>query len=279
MNRKLLHNAALYGASIVLAFFTLAPLIWLVIMSISSPKDLTTVPLNWVPSELDFSRYVQLFDWEDGSGKRFLMALRNSILTSGGATLVALTLAIPAAYAFSRRQAPMLLLFLFLATIMMPPITYVLPLYQTFGNFGLLNNIITLLAVYCALLLPFAVWLMKSNFDVLPVEIEHAAFIEGASTQFTLRRVVLPLVAPAIVATAMLSFLVAWDEFFYALIFTSDLSSKTLPIAIADFAAGRVTDYGVIAAVGVLATLPPAILAVFFQRFIVSGLVAGSVKG
>lgn len=279
MDRKFLYKSALYSASLVLAFFTLAPLSWLIIMSLSNPKDLTTVPLNWIPSEVDFSRYVQLFDWENGSGQRFLMALRNSILTSGGATIVALVLAIPAAYAFSRRQAPMALLFLFLATIMMPPITYVLPLYQTFGSFGLLNNIITLLAVYCALLLPFAVWLMKSNFDVLPVEIEQAAFMEGASTQFTLRRVVLPLVAPALVATAMLSFLVAWDEFFYALIFTSDLSSKTLPIAIADFAAGRVTDYGVIAAVGVLATLPPAILAVFFQRFIVSGLVAGSVKG
>ncbi len=279
MKHSSLQKTSLYAASFVLAFFTLAPILWLVIMSVSSPKDLTTVPLAWIPSQLDFSRYVQLFDWDNGSGQRFLMALRNSILTSGGATLVALFLAIPAAYAFSRRRAPLSLMFLFLATIMMPPITYVLPLYEVFGKLGLLNNIITLLIVYCALLLPFAVWLMKSNLDVLPVEIEHASFIEGASTIYTLRRVVLPLAAPAIVATAMLSFLVAWDEFFYALIFTSDLSSKTLPIAIADFAAGRVTDYGVIAAVGVLATLPPAFLAIFFQRFIVSGLVAGSVKG
>ncbi|MBU0801547.1 MAG: ABC transporter permease subunit, partial [Alphaproteobacteria bacterium] len=105
------------------------------------------------------------------------------------------------------------------------------------------------------------------------------SMVEGASTFHTLRRVILPLALPAIAATFMLSFLAAWDEFFYALIFTSDLTAKTLPVAIADFTAGRVTDYGVIATVGVLASLPPAVVAMCFQRFIVSGLAAGSVKG
>ncbi|MEE9454056.1 MAG: carbohydrate ABC transporter permease [Paracoccaceae bacterium] len=279
MKRRPLHSVLLYTAVLFLAIFTLAPLVWLVLMSISTPTDLTTVPLNWIPSQIDLSRYAQLLNINDGSGARFLAALRNSMLTAGGATLIALIVAIPAAYAFTRRGAPMILLFVFLATIMMPPITYVLPLYQIFGSFGMLNNTVTLIIVYCALLLPFATWLMKANLDVLPIEIEHAAFMEGASTITTLRRVVLPLALPAIAATGMLSFLVAWDEFFYALIFTSDMSAKTLPVTIADFAAGRVTDYGVIAAVGVLATLPPAILAIAFQRFIVSGLVAGSVKG
>jgi len=279
MKRSLTATIGLYAAAIGLTLFTLAPLVWLVLMSISSPTDLTSVPLRWWPSEVDLSRYGTLLDLQDGSGQRFLSALRNSLFTAGGATLIALAVAIPAAYAFSRRGASLALLFAFLATIMMPPITYILPLYETFGGFGLLNKPVTLIVVYCAMLLPFACWLMKTNIDVLPVEIEQAAYMEGASTAFTLRRVVLPLALPAIAATCMLSFLVAWDEFFYALIFTSDLSAKTLPVAIADFSAGRVTDYGVIASVGVLATLPPAILAICFQRFIVSGLAAGSVKG
>lgn len=279
MKRSPLQSLFLYAAVLLLAFFTLAPLIWLLLMSISSSADLTTVPLNWIPGEFDWSRYQALLDLEEGAGRRFLSALRNSLLIAACATAIALIVAIPAAYAFSRRNASMILLFGFLATIMMPPITYVLPLYEIFGSVGMLNKKLTLIAVYCAMLLPFAVWLMKANFDILPVEIEHAAFMEGASTAFTLRRVVLPLALPAIAATAMLSFLVAWDEFFYALIFTSDNTSKTLPVAIADFSAGRVTDYGVIASVGVMASLPPALLAICFQRFIVSGLTAGSVKG
>lgn len=279
MKRNILQSIGLYSAVLLLALFTLGPLIWLVLMSVSSTADLTMVPLRWIPSEFDWSRYARLLDFEDGNGRRFLLALKNSLITAGGATVLALLLAIPAAYAFARRGAAMALLFAFLATIMMPPITYVMPLYQIFGQLRILNSSVTLIVVYCALLLPFATWLMKANLSILPVEVEHAALMEGASTLYTLRRVVLPLALPAIAATAMLSFLVAWDEFFYALLFTSDLTAKTLPVAIADFAAGRVTDYGVIASVGVLATLPPAFLAICFQRFIVSGLVAGSVKG
>lgn len=279
MKRSGLHSLFLYLGVLLLAYFTLAPLAWLLLMSVSSPNDLVQVPLNWWPSEVDFSRYAALFNLHEDQGLRFLAALRNSLIAAGGATLIALIIAVPAAYAFARRGASMVLLFGFLATIMMPPITYILPLYQVFGSFGMLNNLTTLVIVYAAMLLPFAIWLMKANLDVLPIEIELAAFVEGASTIYTLRRIVLPLALPAIAATAMLSFLVAWDEFFYALIFTTDMSAKTLPVAIADFAAGRVTDYGVIATVGVLATLPPALLAILFQRFIVSGLVAGSVKG
>lgn len=279
MRRSLLQSVLLYACVVLVALFTAGPLLWLVTMSISAPTDLTEVPLRWIPSEVDFSRYQTLLDLNDGSGERFLSALRNSILTAGGATILALLLAVPAAYSFSRRNASMVLLFAFLATIMMPPITYILPLYSTFSSLGMLNKTLTLIVVYTAMLLPFATWLMKSNIDVLPIEVEQAAFMEGASTAYTIREVVLPLALPAIAATAMLSFLVAWDEFFYALIFTNDLSAKTLPVAIADFSAGRVTDYGVIATVGVMATLPPAILAICFQKFIVSGLVAGSVKG
>jgi multiple sugar transport system permease protein len=113
----------------------------------------------------------------------------------------------------------------------------------------------------------------------LPLEVEEAARIDGANTLGIIWYVVIPLAKPALGAAALLAFLSAWDEFFYALIFTSDLRAKTLPVAIADFAAGRATDYGLVSAVGVLAALPPTIFAVLFQRSLVSGLSAGSVKG
>lgn len=280
MRRPFWQSLLIYCSAGLILLVTLAPIAWLVLMSVSSSQDLITVPLPWIPKHWDFSKYAQLLDMTGYITENpFLMALRNSLIAAFGSTLLALVAAIPAAYAFSRRNGPMALLFLLLATYMMPPITYVLPLYTLFSDIGMLNNPVTLIAVYCTMLLPFATWLIKSNLDVLPVEVEHAATVEGAGTMRTLVSVVLPMIRPVLMAAAMLSFLIAWDEFFYSLIFNSDLRGKTLPVAIADFAAGRVTDYGLIASVGVLASLPPTFLAVFFQRHLVQGLAAGSVKG
>lgn len=280
MRRPLYQTALIYLAVAVLAFVTLAPIAWLFIMSIANPTDLVTVPLKWIPSHPDFSRYGKLIGLTgDIAENPFLNALKNSLIAAVGATLVAIVVSTLAAFGFARRNAPQALLFLMLATFMMPPITYVLPLYSVFSDLRLLNTPFTLVVVYCSMLIPFAAWLLKSNFDAFPGEIEQAAMIEGAGTLRILREVVLPIARPALVAAAMLSFLVAWDEFFYALLFTSDLRGKTLPVAIADFAAGRVTDYGVIAAVGILATLPPTAIALLFQRHLISGLSAGGVKG
>jgi multiple sugar transport system permease protein len=273
-------SIAIYAAALLLAVVTLAPLLWLFIMSIMEPRELLAVPLKWLPQVPDFSRYGRLLGFTGEIAENpFLNALRNSLIASGGASLLALAVSALAAYSFTRRNAPIIILMLMLATFMMPPITYILPLYTMFSRIGLLNNPLTLVAVYCTLLIPFASWLLKANFDVLPAEVEDAAAIDGAGTMTILTRIVLPMARPALLATGMLSFLVAWDEFFYALIFMSDLRGKTLPVAIADFAAGRVTDYGLIAGVGVLASLPPAVVAVLFQKNLVSGLAAGSVKG
>jgi multiple sugar transport system permease protein len=280
MRRTLLQSILIYAAAVLLAMVTLAPLAWLFIMSIMEPKELLALPLQWLPAHPDFSRYARLLGFTGEVAQNpFLNALRNSLVAGLGSTLVALVVSTIAAYAVARREISTVVLMLMMATYMMPPITFVLPLYTTFSGFGLLNNPLTLVAVYCTMLIPFASWLMKANIDVLPVEVEQAAAIDGAGTFTMLTQVVLPMARPALLATGMLCFLIAWDEFFYALIFMSDLRGKTLPVAIADFAAGRVTDYGLIAAVGVLASLPPALVAVVFQKNLVSGLAAGSVKG
>lgn len=280
MKRSTLQTCLIYLAAITVAVVTLAPLLWLFIMSVASSKDLMTIPLKFIPEQFDFSRYSLLLGLEgDLTPNPFLNALRNSIIAAVGATTIAIACAIPASYAFSRRNAPQVLLFVMLATFMMPPVTYILPLYTMFSDLGTLNNPFTLVAVYCTMLLPFATWLIKSNLDVLPVEVEHAATVEGAGTLRIIWSIVLPMAKPALIAAAMLSFLLAWDEFFYSLLFNSDLRGKTLPVAIADFAAGRVTDYGLIAAIGILASIPPTLIAVFFQKHLVHGLAAGGVKG
>jgi len=281
--RKLIWAIFIYSAVTVLMIVTLAPLVWLFIMSVSSTADLTSLPIHWVPDQWDFSRYAKLLTNAAGAdtavSTAFIAALRNSVIAAGGATAIAMLTAIPAAYSAARYPGKMPLLYGMIGTYMMPPVTYVLPLYIAFSVLGVLNNIGALVAVYCTMLLPFTTWLLKSNFDAVPREVEEAARIDGANTLGIIWYVVIPLAKPALGAAALLAFLSAWDEFFYALIFTSDLRAKTLPVAIADFAAGRATDYGLVSAVGVLAALPPTIFAVLFQRSLVSGLSAGSVKG
>lgn len=282
--RKLLQAALIYAAVAALVFVTLAPLAWLFIMSVSSTRDLTSLPIHWVPDEWDFSRYARLLSPQaigdqSSVSVEFLSALRNSVIAAGGATAIAMLTAIPAAYSVARYQGKMPLLYGMIGTYMMPPVTYILPLYIAFSALGLLNTVASLVLVYCTMLLPFTTWLLKSNFDAVPKEIEEAARIDGSGTLGIIWYVVVPLAKPALGAAALLAFLTAWDEFFYALIFTNDLRAKTLPVAIADFAAGRATDYGLVSAVGVLAALPPTVFAVLFQRSLVSGLSAGSVKG
>lgn len=278
IRRRTLQGLLLYAAVLLFAAATLAPLAWLFLMSVSSPLDLSTVPLRWLPREWDFSRYARLLSLE-GAGQTFLLALRNSCLVALSATTVAMLAAIPAAYSFARFPGRMGLLYVTLAVYMLPPVAFVLPLYALFSALGWLNSGLSLVLVYCSILLPFATWLLKNNFDALPIDIEQAARVDGAGLLGVIWHVTLPLARPALGATALFALMLAWDEFFYALIYTNDLRAKTLPVAISDFAAGRSTDHGLISAVGVLAALPPVLAALLLQRSLVSGLAAGGSKG
>ncbi len=280
MRRSLTATILVYAAAAVFVASILAPVAWLFIMSISDANDLTTIPLRWIPEQPDFSRYARLFSLEEGSaGLAFLSALRNSVIVAVSATAIALAAGIPAAYSFSRFPGRMPLLYAVIVTYMMPPVALILPLYKVFSALGLLNNVTSLIIVYCTILLPFVTWLMKSGFDSVPVEIEQAASIDGANLFQILTRITLPVAAASAGAAALFALLLAWDEFFYALLYTSDTRAKTLPVAIADFAAGRATDYGLISAVGLLAALPPVLIGFFLQKSLLSGLSAGSVKG
>ncbi len=279
--RDILPTVLTYTAVVVLVVTTLAPLIWLFIMSISSTPELTAVPLRWIPSHADFSRYGRLLSVAAHSaGEEFIYALRNSLLASFSATAIALIVGIPAAYSFSRFPGRRMgLLYAVLGTYMMPPVALILPLYMIFGALGLLNTVAALTIVYCTILMPFVTWLLKATIDAVPMEIEEAARIDGVGLIGVLRHVTLPIAKAGLGTAALFAVLLAWDEFFYALLYTNDLRAKTLPVAIADFAAGRATDYGLISAAGILTALPALLIAFFLQKSLISGLAAGGVKG
>ena len=268
-----------YLAVLTLIALTLAPVAWLVTSSVSSTDDLTRVPLEWLPKTVDWSRYTELLTGTE-TAKTFLLALRNSLFVALSATLISLALSIPAAYSFSRfggrRNG---LLYVVLATYMIPPVALVLPLYALLARVGLLNQAAGLALVYCTILTPFTTWLLKTNFDSVPLEIEESALLDGLNRWGVLWRMTVPLSLPGVSTAAVWAVLIAWDEFFYALLFTSSDLAKTLPVTIADFAAGRAVDYPLICAAGVLAALPPIMIGFALQRGLLSGLTAGSVKG
>ena len=278
--RSRLASVLIHAAALVLAAVILAPIFWLFVMSISPAADLVAKPLRWWPSEMDFSRYAMLLSTVPNSaGAAFVSSLVNSILVAGMATVAAIALAVPAGWAVSRTPSIGWSLSLVIATYMLPPVALAVPLYMALATFDLLNSVFGLALVYLSILAPFTTWLMKSGFDGIPREIEQAAMMDGASLFATLRIITLPLAMPIVATSALFAFLLGWDEFFYALLFTSDQRARTLTVAIADLAGGRVSDYGLIATAGVLAALPPVLVGLIMQRALISGLTSGGVKG
>ncbi|MBP2169390.1 multiple sugar transport system permease protein [Erwinia toletana] len=279
MKRKI-RTLLRYAAALLVAASILGPMLWLFLMSVSSTSDLTRIPLEWLPRQWDFSRYAQLVSLDaDQPGALFLHALWNSLLVATGATAVSLLLAIPAAFSFSRYPGRDGWLFGSLAIYMVPPVAFVLPLYFVLQQLSLLNTHLGLVLVYCSLILPFLTWMLKNQFDALPLDIEQAARLDGLRVWQVLLRITLPLAKPVLGASALFGWLLAWDEFFYALLFTSNIQAQTLPVTIAGFTAGRATDDGLIAAVGIMASVPPLLIAIWLQKTLVSGLASGGSKG
>jgi multiple sugar transport system permease protein len=166
-----------------------------------------------------------------------------------------------------------------MATTMLPPIALLLPLYQIMNTLRLSDTPFALIIIYSSFVTPYVVWLMRGYLDTVPRELDDAARVDGCSRLGALWRVILPVSRPGLLSTALLAFLLAWDEFLYALVITQTNASKTLPVALNDFIGRYGVDFGRLATGGVIAAIPPVIIAFVFQRYIVAGLTAGSVKG
>jgi multiple sugar transport system permease protein len=171
------------------------------------------------------------------------------------------------------------LLYVLLISYMLPPIILVIPLYGIMGRFDLNDTIPALVMIYTALIMPFAVWIMTGYFRTIPGELEDAAMMDGATRLGAFFRIILPLSLPGLAATALFCFLLSWEEFLIALIFTSSPAAKTIPVAIAEFTGRHAIDYGMMAAGGIIAAIPPVLIALVFQRYLISGLSSGAVKG
>jgi multiple sugar transport system permease protein len=282
MRESLRYRIFIHVAAVVVSIIMLAPFVWLFIASISPQVDLLAVPLKWIPSHASFSRYEAIFSSAGGTiFGNFRAALINSTIIATATVVISMTIGVFGAYAFARLRFRLarLTLLLFLSTYMVPPIALVIPMYLIMVKLHLLDTRLGLVIVYCSFATPFVLWIMANYFQSIPRELEDAARVDGCTRVGALFRVILPLARPGLLATMLLAFLIAWDEFLYALVFTSTNASKTIPVAIAEFTGRFTTDFGLQAAGGILAAVPPVLIAVIFQRYIVGGLSAGAVKG
>jgi sorbitol/mannitol transport system permease protein len=255
---------------IVLAFFF--PVFWMFINAFKSEQDASAIPPTFV-FEPTFAGFQKLMD-RGMSG--YLM---NSVTASVLSTLLVLLLAIPGAYALSIRPIKSVqdALFFFISTRFMPAAASLLPLFMIFKNLGLLDNIGALSMVYAAMNLPIAVWMMRSFFNEVPLEIVEASQIDGANFRTELVRIVLPIVLPGIAAVALICFIFSWNEYFLATLLTS-FDAKTAPPFLASFVDGRGLFLGVLSAAATVAALPVLIAGWVAQKQLVRGLAMGAVR-
>ena len=279
---SLLQPILIYAAALLVAVVVLAPPAWLFISSISSQRELLNVPVHWIPQEPTFDRYRQIVVAEGSdSAAVFRRSMLNSLIIATSVTLICLVFGSIAAYSFARMRfaGHGRLLYLLLISYTLPPIMLVVPLYSIMGDLGWTDTLHGLIVVYAALIMPFAVWIMRGYFQTIPGELEDAAMIDGCTRLGAFVRVILPLSSPGLVATALFCFLLAWEEFLLALIFTSSPAAKTIPVAIAEFTGRHAIDFGMMATGGVIAAIPPVLIALVFQRYLISGLSSGAIKG
>lgn len=271
----------IYVVVIVICIWVVAPFLWLMISSVSTRNQLTEVPLQWLPDQLNLENYKKALFGEDSAVHRSLRrGAVNSLVVAGGATLTCLVASSLGAYAFSRLQFPMKRTFLItlLVTQLLPTVALIIPIYIIMLALNLLNTVWALMLAVTAMILPLMTWILRGYFASVPRGLEDAARIDGCSRLGTVFRIMLPLSAPGLAASGLFAFVIAWNEFFTAFILSSTMASKTLSVVVSEFTTKVGTDYVAMSTAGVLTSLPPVILAILFQRYIVRGLTAGAVK-
>ncbi len=274
--RRLAGRIGFYGLVALILFYAVFPFYWAIISSLKSGSAIFHVEL--VPSTASFENYRALFVEQP-----FARNILNSLIVASAATLVSLALAALSAYALGRMRfrGRSTVLFAILSISMFPQIAVLSGLFELIRALGLYNSLIGLIFSYLILTLPFTTWVLTTFMRELPRELEEMAAVDGASALRTLVEIFLPLTAPALAAAGLLAFILAWNEFLFALTFTLSNEQRTVPVAIALITGASAYElpWGRVMAASVIVTVPLILLVLILQRHIVSGLIAGAVKG
>jgi multiple sugar transport system permease protein len=261
---------------LLLVLFCAFPLYWMIVTAIKVPREVLTYPPTFWPSEFTLQSFRTLF-----TQTRFLTYFMNSVIVSGVSTVTVVVVGAFGAYSLTRFKYPgrELLANFTLLAYMFPPIVLMVPIFLLAKSMGLADSLFGLILAYTSFAMPFALWMLRSFFQDIPIELEHAAWIDGATRMQAFVRVVLPLAMPGTIATSIFTFIVSWNDFLFARVLITKDTLKPLTVGVNDFFNMAVIDWGMIMAAGVMISLPALIFFTVSQKYLVEGWGAGGVKG
>jgi multiple sugar transport system permease protein len=272
LRRRWLRRAGFWLSVVVIVSPAILVFLWMASLSLKNELDNSAYPPVFIPSPPTLANFAQVFEQNT-----ILRYLWNSIVVSGGATLVALLVGVPAGFGIARAGAKRLTVLILIAR-MTPALSFLIPLYAVFQFLHLNNTLSALVITHLVITVPIIVYIMAGHFETLPKELEEAALIDGGSVWTTFRHVALPLARPGIVVGAILAFIFSWNNFVFGAVL-SNRETRTLPVAVYNVLTFEQLAWGPLAAAAIIVTLPVLLLTIVIQKEIVTGLTQGSVKG
>ncbi len=265
---------------VILLLFAVLPMVWMFLTSIKTQFGALQYPPEWIPSTVTLEQYKRLLSPTNDVGREFLGFMLNSIGISAATTVIGVAIAVPAAYAFSRFRFPgrKFLFFAVLVRNMFPAVVFLMPLFIMMRWLDLVNTRTSLVLTYLTFGLPLSIWLLKGFYDNLPVQLEQAARVDGATRFQAFVLIVMPLSSPGIIATAIYSFIIAWNEYVYALTFLNDESKLTLPVGLQRFFSEYATNWPGLMAASFIMSVPVVVMFLVLQKYFVRALTEGAVK-
>ena len=246
--------------------------LWMLSLSLKYEIDNGAYPPIFIPTRIAWQNYAEVF-----SSNNFLLYLWNSVVVTGGATLLALLVGVPAGYGIARMQATRSAMVIMVAR-MTPGLSFLIPLFLIFQTLGLLGTLVPQIIIHLVVTVPIVIWIMIGYFETTPIELEEAAMIDGAGRLDVFLKVTLPIARPGIVVSAILAVIFSWNNFVFGVVLAGR-ETRTLPVAVYNMLSFEQVSWGPLAAAALVVTLPVLVLTVLAQRQIVAGLTAGAVKG